>query len=52
MEVLKVPEEYGKNPEALAYETEVISQVIRNAVAPASGTEEAAKPGDFMIIAA
>ena len=34
VEVLKVPEEYGKNPEVLAYEPEVISQVIHNAVAP------------------
>ena len=52
VEVLRVPEEYGKNPEVLAYEPEVISQVIRDAVAPKSGTKPPAKPGDFMIIAA
>ena len=34
VEVLKVPEEYGTNPEVLAYEPDVISQVIHNAVAP------------------
>jgi len=52
VESLKVPEEYGKNPEVLAYEPEVISQAIRNAVAPGSKTKPTAKPGDFMIIAA
>ena len=52
VEVLNVPEEYGTNPEALAYEPDVISQVIHNAVAPQSKTEPPAKPGEFMIIAA
>jgi ATP-dependent helicase/nuclease subunit A len=44
VEVLNVPEESGKNAEALAYEADAVAQVIHNA--------SKAKPGDFMIIAA
>ena len=51
VEVLNVPEEYGKNPEVLAYEPEVISQVIHSALA-AKSEMKPAKPGDFMVIAA
>lgn len=48
VDVLRVPEEYGKNPEVLAHEAEVISTAIHTAVA----LKSKAKPGDFMIIAA
>jgi ATP-dependent helicase/nuclease subunit A len=52
VEILKVPEEYATNPEVLSYEAEVITQVIREAVAPRSRTKPAGRPGDFMIVAA
>lgn len=52
VEVLKIPEECGTNPQVFAYEPDVVAQVIHNAVAPKSKTTPPAKPGDFMIIAA
>ena len=52
VEVLKVPEECAHNPEVLAYEPDLIAQVVHRAVAPGSKTEPTSKPDDFMIIAA
>ncbi len=50
VEVLKIPADFGKNDEAVEYESDVIAQTIQAAVS-GPGDRAAARPGDFLIIA-